>query len=181
MTVEYAVTRGEAALLLLDEVAPVISAAFAQPPYNEARSADSPALARFEKQTRQPGFTLVTAHVGERVVGVAFGYTLGSTTGWWRSVLEPVDPETSREDGERTFGLFEMAVHPNWQRQGIATALHQKLLAGRTEERVVLNVRPDAAAAQAAYASWGYRRVTSTIPWEDAPVYDVLLLDLVGD
>lgn len=178
MTVEYALTRGEAALLMLDEIAPVIAAAFAQPPYNEARSADSPALARFEKQVRQPGFALATAHVDKQVVGLAFGYTLSSTTGWWRSVLEPVDTETSREDGARTFGLFEMAVLPDWQRQGIAAGLHRKLLEGRREERVVLNVRPDAAAAQAAYAAWGYRRVTSTIPWDGAPVYDVLVLDL---
>ncbi|MFD0630523.1 GNAT family N-acetyltransferase [Catenulispora yoronensis] len=175
---EYALTRGEAALLLLDEVAPIVAAAFAQSPYNEARSADSPALARFEKQTRQPGFALATAHVGDEVVGVAFGYTLSPTTGWWKSVLEPVDADTFREDGARTFGLFEMAVHPDWQRRGIATGLHRKLLEGRGEERVVLNCRPDATAAQAAYALWGYRRVTSTIPWDGAPVYDVLLLEI---
>lgn len=178
MTVEYALTRGEAALLLLDELAPVIAAAFAQPPYNEARSVDSPALARFENQTLKPGFTLATAHAGDRVVGAAFGYTLSATTGWWKSVLEPVAAEMSREHGARTFGLFEMAVHPDWQRRGVATGLHRKLLEGRPEERVVLNVRPDATAAQSAYASWGYRRVTSTIPWNGAPVYDVLLLKL---
>lgn len=180
MTLAFAKTSGIAAQLLIEDVAPVIAAAFAQPPYNEARDENSPALARFEKQARRPGFALATAYDGDEPVGVAFGYTLSSTTGWWKSVLEPVNADTSREDGARTFGLFEMAVHPDWQRHGIATELHRKLLEGRTEERVVLNVRPDAAAAQAAYASWGYRRVTSTIPWDGAPVYDVLLLDLAN-
>jgi ribosomal protein S18 acetylase RimI-like enzyme len=176
--VVFAVTHGMAAQLLRDDLEPVIAAAFAQPPYNEARSADSPALARFERQARKPGFDLATAHVGERTVGIAFGYTLPATTGWWKNVLEPVDAEVSREDGARSFGLFELAVHPDWQRRGIAAGLHRKLLEGRTEERVVLNCRPDAEAAQAAYRSWGYRRVTSTVPWEGAGVYDVLVLDL---
>jgi ribosomal protein S18 acetylase RimI-like enzyme len=156
----------------------VIMAAFAQPPYNEVRDEDSPALARFEAQTRKPGFLLITAEAAGDVVGLVFGYTLPTTTGWWGDVLEPVSAETSREDGERSFGLFELAVNPDWQRQRIATRLHGALIEGRPEERVVLNCRPDAVAAQAAYAAWGYRRVTSTIPWAGAPVYDVLVLDL---
>lgn len=174
----FAVTRGMAAQLLRDDLEPVIAAAFAQPPYSEARDADSPALSRFDAQTRKPGFALATAHVGEETVGLAFGYTLPATTGWWRDVLEPVDADMSREDGARSFGLFELAVHPDWQRRGVAAGLHQKLLEGRTEQRVVLNCRPDAEAAQAAYRSWGYRRVTSVVPWVGGPVYDVLVLDL---
>jgi ribosomal protein S18 acetylase RimI-like enzyme len=177
----FAVTRGTAAQLLRDDLEPVIAAAFAQPPYNEVRDADSPALARFDAQTRKPGFALATAHIGDDTVGLAFGYTLPATTGWWKDVLEPVDADMAREDGARSFGLFELAVHPDWQRRGIAAGLHRKLLEGRTEQRVVLNCRPDAEAAQAAYRSWGYRRVTSVIPWEGGPVYDVLVLDLRGD
>lgn len=41
----------------------------------------------------------------------------------------------------------------------------------------MLNVRQDVGAGKAAYAAWGYRRVTSVIPWEDAPTYDVMVLD----
>lgn len=160
---------------------PVVRAAFAQGPYFEARGAGSPALSRFASQTRKPGFALVTAEVDGKAVGLAFGYTLPAATRWWRDVLEPVDPETARENGTRTFGLFELAVDPDHQRHGIATVLHEALLEGRAEERVVLNCRPDAVAAQAAYASWGYRRVTSTVPWPGAPVYDVLVLDLGKD
>lgn len=179
--VVFARTSGVAAQLLRDDLEPVIAAAFAQPPYNEVRDADSPALSRFDAQARKPGFALATAHVSEETVGVAFGYTLPTTTGWWRDVLEPVDADMSREDGARSFGLFELAVRPDWQRCGIATELHRKLLEGRTEQRVVLNCRPDAKAAQAAYKRWGYRRVSSTIPWKGGPVYDILLLDLERD
>lgn len=169
---------GEAAAGMRARLEPVVAAAFAQAPYFEARGKGSPALSRFAAQTSKPGFLLLTAESGGEVVGLAFGYTLPATTGWWREVLEPVDDEMAREDGKRTFGLFELAVHPNWQRQGIATRLHGALLEGRLEERMVLNCRPDAEAAHAAYASWGYRRVTSTIPWTGAPAYDVLVLDL---
>ena len=177
----FTASTGESAAEMQPRLEPVIAAAFAQAPYNEDRSGDSPALARFAAQTRKPGFLMITAEADGDVVGLAFGYMLPATTGWWRDVLEPVDAETSRENGQRTFGLFELAVAPRWQRRGIATRLHELLLAlleGRPEERIVLNCRPDATAAQAAYASWGYRRVTSTVPWAGAPVYDVLVLNL---
>jgi ribosomal protein S18 acetylase RimI-like enzyme len=177
----FAVSTEEAAAEMQPRLEPVIAAAFAQPPYSEARGGGSPALSRFAAQTRKPGYLLVTAGTTDEVVGLAFGYTLPATTGWWRDVLESVSAEVSFEDGERSFGLFELAVHPDWQQQGVAAHLHKILLTlitSRTEERVVLNCRPDAEAAQAAYASWGYRRVTATIPWEGAPVYDVLVLNL---
>lgn len=175
---QFFASTGDAAVELQGKLEPVIKAAFAQAPYLEARGGDSPALSRFASQARKPGFLLIHAKAHGKVVGLAFGYTLPAGTGWWRDALEPVDDETAREDGQRSFGLFELAVHPDWQRQGIATRLHTALLEGRPEERVVLNCRPDAAAAQAAYRTWGYRRVTSVVPWEDAAVYDVLVLDL---
>ena len=58
--------------------------------------------------------------------------------------------------------------------------MHEALLADRAEQRAVLNVRQDASPAQAAYAAWGYRREASVIPWDGAPVYDVMVFDLAG-
>lgn len=56
--------------------------------------------------------------------------------------------------------------------------MHEALLAGEKEERVLLNVHPDAAAAQAIYQSLGYRKVGETRPWEGAALHDVMVLSL---
>lgn len=86
--------------------------------------------------------------------------------------------ELRREDGHGTFGLMEPAVRAPWRRQGVACRLHQAVLADGTEERVLLNARPDVEAAQAAYRSWGYRKVGEAHPWEGADLHDVMVLDL---
>ncbi|MFJ3215847.1 hypothetical protein ACIPLC_08010 [Kitasatospora sp. NPDC086801] len=43
---------------------------------------------------------------------------------------------------------------------------------------MMLNSRPEATAAQAAYRAWGYWRVGAAVPWEGAAEHDVLLLEL---
>ena len=82
------------------------------------------------------------------------------------------------EDGKRTFGLFELAVRPAWRRRGIATRLHTALTEAVTNDRVMLNSRPEAPAAQAAYRVWGYGRAGTAIPWDGAAPHHVLLLEL---
>jgi ribosomal protein S18 acetylase RimI-like enzyme len=69
-------------------------------------------------------------------------------------------------------------VHPNWQRHGIAEALHNELMAHRPEERATLLVREDNAAAQAAYAKWGWTKIGKLKPYPDSPNYDALVLQL---
>lgn len=65
-----------------------------------------------------------------------------------------------------------------WRRLGVGRRLHDALLAGGNEDRVLLNVLPDAEAAQAAYRSWGYRTVGEAHPWEGAALHDVMVFDL---
>ncbi|MFF2656090.1 GNAT family N-acetyltransferase [Kitasatospora sp. NPDC058032] len=69
-------------------------------------------------------------------------------------MIDPGPEELTLEDGRRTFGLFELAVQPQWRRQGIATRVHRALVEGLDNARVMLNGRPEATAAQAAYRSW---------------------------
>jgi GNAT superfamily N-acetyltransferase len=72
----------------------------------------------------------------------------------------------------------ELDVHPAWRRRGLASRLHEALLADRRADRrgprVVLWVRADAPAAAATYARWGYRLV-GCVP--DRPPYQVMCLD----
>jgi hypothetical protein len=57
--------------------------------------------------------------------------------------------------------------------------LHTHLLAGLTEERATLLVRPDAAAARSAYLSWSYRPIGRLQPFPDGPIYDAMMKDLL--
>ncbi|MET7961477.1 GNAT family N-acetyltransferase [Micromonospora zamorensis] len=125
---------------------------------------------------QRPGWELVTATVDGALVGYIYGFPLPPQTRWWEGIYEPVPPEFTEENGIRTFALSELLVHPAWRRQGIAAALHDGLVTSRAEPRTTLLVRPENVAAQAAYRSWGWRKVTKLRPrWENAPVFDVLL------
>lgn len=139
-------------------------------------------LQRLWGYTERDGFELVVAHVEDgKAVGLAFGYTLPSTSRWWDGLVTSVPEGFTTEDGRRTFALNEIMVHPERQRQGIARALHDELLSRRHEQRATLLVRTDNSAAQTAYARWGWRTVARLKPFPDSPVFEALILPLTAD
>lgn len=168
-----AVVRAEDAFRL------VYAEAFAEPPYNDTADDVAATFRRFRSQTGKATFrgALARTEDGEPV-GMAYGYPLGPSTGWWDQLTEPVPDEMRREDGHRTFGLMELAVRRLWRGQGIARRLHETLLDGIEAERVLLNVHPDSKAAASAYRAWGYWKVGEARPWEGADLHDVMLLYL---
>jgi GNAT superfamily N-acetyltransferase len=128
---------------------------------------------------RQPGFALAEARHGGYLVGYASGMPLRPSTSWWRELTAPLPPEVTAEHPGRTFALTELLVRASWRRQGIGRDLHGLLLDGRPEERATLTVPPGAAAAQAAFRSWGWRKVARTRGGQAAaPVLDVLVIAL---
>ena len=171
--------QGEEVAQVEDELRQVYREAFAEPPYSKTDQDVEANFRRFRTQLKKPGFraALARSDNGEPV-GMAYGYPLPVTTGWWDTLTRPVPADIRREDGHRTFGLFELAVRPGWQRRHTATALHRSLLDGLPQQRVLLNTRPDAAPARAAYRSWGYRKIGENHPWTGAVLHEVLTLDL---
>ncbi|KUJ65284.1 acetyltransferase [Streptomyces albus subsp. albus] len=170
---------GAAAALAEDAFRLVYAEAFAEPPYHETADDVAATFRRFRSQARKGTFRAALARTEDgEPVGMAYGYPLGRHTGWWDQLTEPVPEDMCREDGRRTFGLMELAVRGPWRRRGIAHRLHEMLLDGVGAERVLLNVHPGCAAAQAAYRSWGYRKVGEARPWEGADLHDVMVLDL---
>lgn len=131
---------------------------------------------RFAAHSGRPGYALVAAHVGDEMVGYAYGLPLAADTAWWTGLVDPVPAEATRETGHRTFALNEIMVRAPWRRQGLGRRLHDALLAGRTEPRATLLVDPTNIPAKAAYASWGWRRLGGLRPFPDAPTYDAMLL-----
>lgn len=167
----------------LDAILPVYEEVYAEPPYCEGPREVTEFLDRLDHQLNRPGFRLVVAAADTAVIGFSFGFLLPADTQWWAEELEPLPREFTRETGQRTFAIIELAVRAPFRRRGIATRLHATLIDGLTAERVTLAVRPEpeAAPARAAYAAWGYHKVGQAQPWDGAPVYDTMMLDLARD
>ncbi|MEU8305362.1 GNAT family N-acetyltransferase [Actinomadura sp. NPDC048955] len=144
-----------------------------QPFYSAERFAE-----RVLSYTRVPGFQIVVAHIESEPVGQAFGCTLPVKTRWWNGLTTPVPDGFTVETGSRTFAFNELMVIPEWQGRGVAHALHDALLGGRSEERATLLVREDNDSAQRAYARWGWRKAGKAQPFPDSPHFDVMVVDL---
>ncbi|KAB2350205.1 GNAT family N-acetyltransferase [Actinomadura rudentiformis] len=136
---------------------------------------------RFDAYTApERGFELVVAYTTDgEPVGQSWGWPLGERSAWWNGLDEEPEPGFTQEDGHRTFALSEIMVRRSWTGQGVAHALHDELLAGRTEQRATLLVEQDNHNAYRAYRSWGWKKVGRLHPgWADAPWFDVLMLPL---
>jgi GNAT superfamily N-acetyltransferase len=138
---------------------------------------------------RQPGFVLAEARHGGYLVAYAAGLPLRPSTSWWKDLTTPLPADLTTEYPGRTFALAELLVRASWRRQGIGRALHDLILDGRPEERATVTVPPEAAAAQAAFTRWGWRRIARTRAPDapqapqtpkapDVPVLDVLITDI---
>jgi ribosomal protein S18 acetylase RimI-like enzyme len=147
------------AAILTEELQALYGAVYAEPPYRDDPADVAEFVAEWPELVARPGFRLVLARAsGAGPVGFALGYPVGRDSDWWPAVTGPASPVDAGGD-DRGFGIAELGVHPAWRRRRIAGRLHEALLAGRAERRVVLWVRPDAAAAWATYHRWGYRVV----------------------
>lgn len=138
-------------------------------------------MRRFDSYVSNTDFDLVVAYQGENAIGQAWGWPLTERSAWWEGLLAEPEPNFTHETGERTFALSEIMVIHGHRGKGIAHALHDTLLAGRSESRATLLVKPDNTRAYRVYQLWGWHKVAQLHPgWENAPTFDVLILEL-GD
>jgi GNAT superfamily N-acetyltransferase len=174
--------EGQEAAGQLDTFLPAYEEVYVEPPYSEGPSDVAQFIDHYLFHAQRPGMRLVIARDGEDVIGFTYGYLLPRNTRWWTNVDPVLADDFTHEDGNRTWVILELAVREKWRRRGIAAALHAALLDGLDVERVTLTVRPEPEAlpAQSAYASWGYRTVGRSHPWEDAPFYNAMILELDG-
>lgn len=142
---------------------------------------NSPAafMGRFDSYASIPGFDLVVAYEDEHPVGQTWGWPLGPGNRWWEGLVSEPEPGFTDEDGTRTFALSEIMVIRGFTGRGIAHALHDELLRSRSEQRATLLAEADNTNAYRAYLKWGWRKVSQLRPhWQDAPLFDVLMLRL---
>lgn len=178
--VTYERYEGQEAAAQLDAFLPAYEEVYAEPPYSEGPSDVAQFMDHYLAHARRAGMRLVLAFDGDEVIGFTYGFLLTPNPTWWSNTEPPLPDDFTKEDGGRTWVIIELAVRKPWRRRGIAASLHATLLKDMSVERVSLAVRPEPEAmpAQSAYASWGYRKVGVTHPWEDAPFYDLMVLDL---
>jgi GNAT superfamily N-acetyltransferase len=174
--------EGKVAAGQLDAFLSAYEEVYADPPYSEGPSDVAQFIDHYLVHTQRAGMRLIVARDGEEVIGFTYGFLLPSDTGWWKNVDQPLPDDFTREDGTRTWAIIELAVRKPWRRRGIGAALHAALLEGLRVDRVTLTVRPEpeAAAAQSAYAHWGYRSIGVAHPWEEAPFYTAMVLELAN-
>ena len=145
----------------------------ADPFFSEERFAE-----RFQAHTSRAGYALVTARIGDDLVGYAYGVPLAANSAWWSGLRKPLPAEVTRESGNRTFAVNEIMVLREWRRRGIARRLHDELLGRRPEERATLLVEQGNVPAITAYRRWGWRQIGELQPFADSPVYASMVLDL---
>ncbi len=116
-----------------------------------------------------------TGGSGGGVTGYAFGAPLPAGSAWWNSAADPLPEDFTREDGRRTFAVFEVMVRRPWRGTGEAHRLHERLLHGRPEQRATLLVDASHPAVRRRYEQWGYRALGNQQPFADAPVYTMML------
>jgi ribosomal protein S18 acetylase RimI-like enzyme len=151
---------------------------YAEPPYNEEPDEADDFASSWHRTIDQRSFRLVIARRADEPIGFAFGVQLRARTKWWNGALTSLPDDITTEHTGRTFAIIELAVRRPCRRQGVGRQLHNHLIAGLSEERISLLVRPDAPAAQQAYLSWGYRTVGQIQPFPGAPVYNAMIKQL---
>lgn len=135
-------------------------------------------IERVRGYIQSPGFALVAAYDADTAVGFAFGYALPTNARWWQGLTTPTPDDFTTETGNRTFALNELMVTPDYQRRGIAHALHDELLRKRPEERATLLVREGNETAKTAYKRWGWKKIGKLQPFADSPNFDAMILPL---
>jgi GNAT superfamily N-acetyltransferase len=148
--------------------------------YADRLSEEFHSVARFDERlgwnTEVPGFSAVVGYLEGAPIGYAFGCTLQDGTRWWNGLRTPVAEGATVETGARTFALSELMVVEKARGTGAARAIHDELLRGRPEERVTLLVERDHPRVRALYEGWGYVWFGEVLPFEDAPLYDAMVL-----
>lgn len=166
---------------LIDPVCGLYDEVFSQPPFHWRADESELHRQRLEGLLSDPTFGAVVAHIGEELVGFAYGFTLSADTKRWSRLRGTVPPELIVEWPGRTFLLFDFAVRASMRGRGIGRAVHDRLLGSRSEERGTLTVQPTALDTKAIYEHWGWRKIGQMDggPTAAAPVFDVYLRDQI--
>ncbi|MGH3754349.1 MAG: hypothetical protein ACRDRP_16950 [Pseudonocardiaceae bacterium] len=111
------------AATLMDELCDVYADAYGAVPGADTQEKSSAFRDRATAALHGVNYSLVTAHVGDQLVGFAFGYHLRPERGWWDGLQPPPPEGFTEETGSRTVVLSEIEVRRAWQGRGIGRGM----------------------------------------------------------
>jgi GNAT superfamily N-acetyltransferase len=126
-------------------------------------------IARTNSQARSTGFELVTAALGDILVGFSFGLPFPPGVWWIDCTPAPQEVLNSSK-----FAVIELNVRQPYRGRGIGKKLLGMLLSGRGEKFATLASIPGSP-AHAMYIKWGWYKVGV---FEDSPPMDAMLIPL---
>jgi GNAT superfamily N-acetyltransferase len=171
---------GELAGRWLEQICDLYDAVFSEQPFVWSPE-DSAAHRRLLTElTSDPTLGITIAWQDGDLVGFAYGYRLPATHAWWSGFPAPLPDDFVAEWEGRTFTLADFGVERLSRGRGIGRRLHDSLLAGRSEERVVLSVQPTALLTRQIYERWGWHHVGRKGPMADVrpPYWDIYVRPL---
>lgn len=177
-SVQLTVYGPEEAAQKLDVVRELYVAVFFPPPHNKGPLELGRMTEAWPKRLTAPGFRLVVADHDGEPIGCVYGHQLAAATLWWGGAIDPMPADVTTEHAGRTIAIIDMLVKEPWRRRGLAQAMHDRLLADRSEERVTLLVKPDNEPALCAYEKWGYAHVGRIQPFPDGPIFNSMVKSL---
>ncbi|MGI5214708.1 GNAT family N-acetyltransferase [Plantactinospora sp. CA-290183] len=163
---------GAEAAGLADDLADLYQDARAEPLFDGPLWTREAFLRRLRQQLVRPGFTLVTAHLGGPMVGIAFGLPFPAGR-WWAGESTPPPAEVL---AAARFAVVDLDVRSACRNRGIGRALLDELLAGRPERYAMLSTMPHSP-ARLMYQRWGWRQVAVSRP-PGGPLMHTLVLPL---
>jgi GNAT superfamily N-acetyltransferase len=168
----------DGARALTDQLAGLYRGVYAEPPYFEGPDEAAEFIRRLAGQSEQPGFSLVASWREHELVGYVFGFTLTARSTVSDTILISGGPLLPSDRPAGVVYVSELLVQSGWRRRGIGRALLSCFLTHRDESCATLLAHPDAAPAQAVYASLGWRKVGWGSPFPNSPLYETFVLDL---
>lgn len=149
---------GEEAWLRRVEVGEIYRQAFGCSP----EEADGFVTGSFAHVREYTGATLLLAEVDDKAVGLLYGYTYEPLQWWSQRVGAPIIRAGYRQYLDDAFSLAELAVLPDFQGNGIGTALLGHQLATQPQEYVLLSTDADPGVGAASlYERFGFRVIVS--------------------
>jgi len=131
--------------------------------YGELAGERSDFLRRYAEHIQQPGFQMVVANAAagaDAGAGVAYGFPPRRVSDWWTGFRGELAADVAElASSGRVFVIIDVMVVPQRRRNGLATRMRERLLAGTDEPFVAARVGRDNHAALAALRSWDWARL----------------------
>ncbi|WP_406283150.1 hypothetical protein [Embleya sp. NBC_00896] len=124
-------------------------------------------LRRYADHIQQPGFEMVVANGAGAAAGCTFGFPPRRASGWWTGFRgELAEDVAELATAGKVFVIVDLMVVPQRRREGIATRMRERLLAGTDAPFAAVRIQRDNHPALATFRAWDWSRLGE---WQPDP------------